>query len=307
VTVSDVANRHYRNAKRIRRSALREVRRAWAQLNPARPDESWYEQVGPQLIAVVALAQLASAEESDGYVSSVLREFAGSDAPQPAGTLNPDAFAGEAADGRPLESLLHQPVRDLKRGTASGLGLRKAKLLGRTSLELITSTEVADAGRVADGVAVASRPRVAGYVRMLTPPSCARCAVLAGRFYRWNDWFERHPNCDCRHIPVDEDTADSMLTDPRAAVLNNQVTGLSKADRRAIEDGADVGQVVNAHRGMYAAGGRKFTTEGTSRRGFARQRLGRGVPRLRPEQIYKEANGNREEAIRLLHLHGYLI
>jgi hypothetical protein len=34
-----------------------------------------------------------------------------------------------------------------------------------------------------------------GYIRLLTPPSCARCVILAGRFYRWSDGFKRHPNC----------------------------------------------------------------------------------------------------------------
>lgn len=35
-----------------------------------------------------------------------------------------------------------------------------------------------------------------GYVRMLTPPSsCDRCVILAGRWYRWNQGFERHPMC----------------------------------------------------------------------------------------------------------------
>src|SRR5690606_23965723 len=33
------------------------------------------------------------------------------------------------------------------------------------------------------------------YVRMLTPPSCSRCTVLAGRWYRKNAGFARHPGC----------------------------------------------------------------------------------------------------------------
>jgi hypothetical protein len=153
---------------------------------------------------------------------------------------------------------------------------------------------------------------VAGYIRMMTPPSCARCAVLAGRFYRWNDGFQRHPLCDCLHIPATEDAPDDSRTDPRAAVLAGEVTDISKAEERAIRDGADVGQVVNSRRGMYEAGGRKFTTEGTTRRGFAaakfRQQSGRRIrQRLRPEQIYREANGNRTEALRLLNLHGYIV
>jgi hypothetical protein len=124
------------------------------------------------------------------------------------------------------------------------------------------------------------------------------------------------------HIPASEDVAGDFRTDPRAAIKAGQVTGLSKADTRAIvEDGADVSQVINAKRGMYTADGRKFTTEGTTRRGVAGRRLEaagaearkvRGqrvrrvdVPRLRPEQIYRDAV-DREDAIRLLRRFGFV-
>lgn len=69
-----------------------------------------------------------------------------------------------------------------------------------------------------------------------------------------------------------------------------------KASAEAIREGADMARVVNARRGMYEAGGRQFTHEVAGRR-----------PRLMPEQIFREARGNRDEALRLLRLHGYLI
>jgi hypothetical protein len=47
---------------------------------------------------------------------------------------------------------------------------------------------------------------------------------------------------------------------------------------------------------MVTADGRLYTTEAAGRR-----------PRLMPEQIYREAHGDRGEAIRLLRLHGYLM
>lgn len=68
-----------------------------------------------------------------------------------------------------------------------------------------------------------------------------------------------------------------------------------KAGAEAIREGADMARVVNARRGMYTAGGRLFTHESAGRR-----------PRLMPEQILREADGDRGEAIRLLRLHGYL-
>jgi hypothetical protein len=74
-----------------------------------------------------------------------------------------------------------------------------------------------------------------------------------------------------------------------------------QAGAAAIRDGADLGQVVNARRGMYTAAGRSLTVESTTRRGVAP-----GKVRLMPEQIYREARGDRDEAIRLLKRFGYL-
>jgi hypothetical protein len=53
-------------------------------------------------------------------------------------------------------------------------------------------------------------------------------------------------------------------------------------------------KVVNARRGMQTADGRLYTTEAAGRR-----------PRLMPEQIFRDAR-DREDAIRLLSLHGYI-
>jgi hypothetical protein len=77
----------------------------------------------------------------------------------------------------------------------------------------------------------------------------------------------------------------------------------TKVGAQAIRDGADIFQVVNARRtkaGMYTAGGLKYTTESTTKRGRKRG------PRLMPESIYKIAGSDRAEAIRLLRFHGYL-
>src|SRR5690606_32778 len=99
--------------------------------------------------------------------------------------------------------------------------------------------------------------------------------------------------------------------------------GFTKADQRAIADGSSMESVVNAHRGMYTAGGRKFTTEGTTKRGlFAQYRIdpetgalvargedfGRRVrqERLSVDEIYRIAGADRDEAIRLLGEYSYL-
>jgi hypothetical protein len=150
---------------------------------------------------------------------------------------------------------------------------------------------------------------------MLVPPSCSRCALLAGLRYAWNAGFDRHPACDCIAIPAAEDSADDLRTDPAAYFASLSVAEqdrvFTKAGAEAIRAGADINQVVNARRGMYTASGRKLTRTGATTRGFAGQRLGarsgRPATRLMPEEVFRQANGDRDDAIRLLRQHGYLI
>ncbi|MEU4570841.1 hypothetical protein [Micromonospora sp. NPDC023956] len=101
------------------------------------------------------------------------------------------------------------------------------------------------------------------------------------------------------HIPAREDTADDLRTDPKAyfgsLTTVEQERLFTKSGAEAIRAGADIAQVVNVRSGMYEAAGRQFTTVNAGRR-----------PRLMPEQILREAAGNREEALRLLRLHRYL-
>lgn len=156
-------------------------------------------------------------------------------------------------------------------------------------MRLIASL-VQDAGRSAESVATTVRPQI-GYVRYLSPPSCGRCAVLAGRVYRWSEGFLRHPNCDCVMLPTTIDAGPGLITDPLELVDRGLVTGLSKADLRAIADGADIGKVVNVRR---IAAGLRESGRVLSRRG-----------RLTPEGIYRIAS-DRAEAIALLRRFRYL-
>lgn len=154
-------------------------------------------------------------------------------------------------------------------------------------------------------------------------------------------WFAANglivSNCDCQMVAVESPAAarrDGLVLDPVGAIRDGQVTGLSKADRQAILDGADVNQVINSSRGMTTGNmfGRdvKLTMEGTTRRGVygsSKQAASRGyvvekigrygyvqnavkrtsrAPRLRPETIYAHAR-DRPDAVRLLRLYGYIL
>lgn len=257
------AVRHYRTQQRITAAGLVAARNAGGAGKAA---------------VVVAAYQFAAARDAAASVPLMLAEQ--NIAADPVGSVAVTAFAGVASDGRPLESLL-------------------ARARNGAAFDLMVTTQIQDAARGAAGVAVAARPTVQGYVRMLNPPSCSRCTVLAGKFYRWNTGFLRHPRCDCRHVPASEDTAGDLTTNPSkyfdSLSESEQDKAFTKAGAEAIRDGADISQVVNARRGMDAAG---TTLEGVTRR--------RGAPpRLMPETIYKVAD-DRADAIRLLKANGYL-
>lgn len=310
----------------------RAMDRLWARVTPSADfGAAWDSAAAFRLLTV---AQRAAAVDAETYLRDVLPAV---DLPdEPVGAVDPAAFAGIASDGRDLASLLDEPVIRAREAGGGVQGLEA----GRSQLRLIVSTQLADAGREAVQVGIVARPRVTGYVRMLQPPSCPRCAILAGRWYRWGAGFKRHPGCDCRHIPAAEDRADDFRTDPRQAIEQGAVKGLTRAQAKAIADGADPSQVVNADRGVSTAtiGGQRvrITAEGTTRRGYAsyvrravdRQRgaatpetvtrtgrrgavanysVRRTRPRLMPSEIYRQAGDDRAEAIRLLTTNGYVV
>lgn len=154
----------------------------------------------------------------------------------------------------------------------------------------IVASLTQDAARAAQGVAIAARPNV-GHVRMLNPPSCARCVVLAGRVYRYSNGFLRHPGDDCVMIPTTLANAD-LTQDPAELMRKGLITGMSKADRQAIRDGADFGQVVNV----------RLRAAGMTQAGRVLSRRGRPTP----EAIYRSTD-TQEEALAALQAAGYLI
>jgi hypothetical protein len=287
------AEDRYRYAARLAAAVAVQAGQFWDRV-PLGSLDSWQPE---RLASRVAAAQLLLARRSDAYVSEALDEQ-GLDLTR-LGTVNAESLAGSAGDGRSLVSLLDEPRIQAKTLIGQGLGAQQAWDRARSSLRLMSITAVQDAGRAGDSIALVAHPAATGYVRMLSLPSCARCTILAGKFYRWNSGFQRHPRCDCRHVPSTENVAGDLRTSPRKAIESGQVTGLSRAERQAVVDGADPSQVVNAHRGMQTADvfGRrvKTTTAGA-----------KGKVRLRPEAIYQIAK-DREDALRLLRRFGYLL
>lgn len=289
--VPQAAADHYRVQQRIATIAARAILGLWARMDDEF-DTAWLRIEGA-ILDLIVVAQTEAARASLGYMPNVLYQTQQVDLP--AGDIRPEAFAGTAADGRQLDSLMYTAVTKAKAAIGDGQDAAGALALGGRWLTMTTLTTIADANREAVAAAIGARPHVEGWVRMLNPPSCKRCIILAGKWFRWNEGFQRHPRCDCRHIPSAENIAGDFRTDPyetfRSMSKDQQDRMFGKSEARAIRDGADIYRVVNI-----------------STRGLGTARAARlyGTPsRMTVDDIYRVA-GHRTNAIKMLTEHGYI-
>lgn len=278
------------------------ARQAWKRVPPRAVWSGWAS-IGPQLVAQLAAAQVAAAHAGSVYVPAVLEEL-GIAADTVASVVPASLAVGSSGMGL-ADVLGSVPLRALHVTSLAGPDAGAAA--GDSLLEGIVRTQVADAGRLAASMQTVAAPHVGGYVRQVSPSACARCLILAGRYYRWSSGFLRHPRCGCINVPVDRARGRQMVTDARehfdAMSKAQQNRTFGPAGAQAIRDGADINQVVNARRGVSIAG--QTTTEGTTRGGVAGAVLG-GRPRLMPETLYRMANGDRDMALQLLRANGYI-
>lgn len=290
---------HVADVTRLQVLGLRAGRRAWSGVAAGDISGSWQRSLS-SLLPVVEGIQLNAAISGSEYGSLSLAEL-GKYVP-PTDFVDPSAFTGYDPNGRPLRGLLESPAYTAKRWIGDGYEPDAAIEAAGRRLDIILRSIVADAARQAASVDLAVRPGV-GYVRVIVGETCRDCIVLAGKWFRWNKGFKRHPGCDCIHRPATQALAANEVYDPYAHFF-----GLSKAeqdrlwgvdDAQAIRDGADIYRVYNADRNRRSAA-RMTTTAGTTRRGF---HIGE---RLTPDGIYARAK-SREEALELLRQHGYLL
>jgi hypothetical protein len=299
------ARSHYERQRRVSLAALAALRRLFA-LNP-RPSI-------PEIAAQGARYQYASA----AVATQTLAGFAGK-----APLVEPRAFMGVSSRGFSLtepiiatiDRVVPAPVEAMPKAWWDDAKVFMAEL------EQLFVSEVQDAGRTASQVEIVSEPDWQNYVRMLNPPSCARCTILAGRIYKDLEAFARHPLCDCVMVPVENWQAAhdaGLISSPQLAFDRGQITGLSEADTRAINDGADITEIINSGHGISSIRGStpglttdafghrvKVTTYGTTARARWRKANPTRLLRLRPESIYEFAKDH-DDALRLLRLYGYI-
>lgn len=251
--------------------------------------------------AIVTKGQVQAAKVAQDYTLSNLgaADF----------DLDPEAFGGLASDGRPLKTLMQSASIIANRAYTDGEyrtaevmieQAKKGNTIAKNWLGLVGQQQTSDSQRAAIRAAMAIHNK--GGVRVASPPCCGRCAVLNGRHYTWNAEFRRHPNCDCT-VSLDGIAPDLSLDD---------VKGLSRADREAVEMGADLNGIVNSHRAMYTTeidGVKvKATFDSTAHRDaafYTKRGAHQGDVRLRPETILRQAS-SREEALQGLEYFGYI-
>lgn len=311
---------HMKARARLTEATGRAALSVWHQVDRDNIYTSWIGQMA-RLVAIVAAGQLAAARTAEPWLEGLL----GEDPERPeSGRLVAGALVGVDGGGHPLADVLMAPMWAALRLVTAGKPIAQAMAHGQGLLGTIVQTAVADTGRVADQVAMVSRPAVKSYVRVLEAGACSRCVVLAGTESSVSRAFQRHPKCKCSMDPVTADhrptaTSPNELFDEMSPAQRRKTFG--EAGAKAIEDGADIAQVVNARRGMTSATvfGRRVqaTSEGITSRGFAGSRLKNQqkvqgqryrvsrTPRLMPEEIYRLAD-NRDHAMRLLTQHGFI-
>lgn len=296
-------------------------------------DVSW-ALIAANVTAVVLTAQERMAAQAVEYIPDVLEDTGQVRAIDSVADVNPRALVGVTASGAPVDAVLAGSVVASKVAIRDGATVAQALQSGADRLTRTAGTILSDTGRAGERLGMAVRP-VSGYVRMLTPPSCSRCVLLAGKHYSSATAFQRHPKCDCRHIPSTEALSDDLTTDPdeyfeslpTAEELAKQYPDLTVKERRkrgiysqedmftnggaeALRNGANMSQVVDARRGMYTtADGLKATRAGATRRGWygGYTEAGRaGKARLMPEQLQRLSK-NKAEYLRLLKDYGYIL
>lgn len=333
---ADLAVARNRQIASITRQVIELIQRIWRSLSAATIADDLEGEAGAAIVAAVVAGQLTAAQGAQAFVAGALAEQGGTAIPQ--ALLVANAFTGIAPDGGPLETLLFLPAIGVQRRLAVGMTGEQAMIGGLADMARYTATSIADAARSADQVGMVAQRNCVAYMRVVTLPACSRCILLSGQTYLYSEGFLRHPNCDCVTLPLREAEWSAVKTPKELYESMSEAqrrTVFTVAGADAIAAGADIGQVVNARRGMDYAHvyGRRLqvTHEGATRRSvygrsrdragdqfarFAGQRHGEATsnryfrstrtPRLMPEEILRLSD-DREDQLRLLKRYGYIV
>lgn len=305
--------------------------RLWAQMVAADIDGSW-ALISRSIAEMVAAGQVRSAAAPQLFLERLLLGE-GID-PNPLGHVSPLAFAGYTSAGLDVTTVLDSTPAVLKTLIGSGIPADVALKQTLNRLRQFTVTEVQDAGRGSMEAQMRLEPAIKGYTRIVKSPACSRCIALAGRTYSKSTGFARHPRCDCQHVPYAR-MPDRVEVDPRGLFNQMSKTQQDAAftidGAKAVREGADISQVVNARyqansrgrSGGMSSPGALVTTSGTTvRSAFGRAQRAAGTKtvkapgarysspaaqRLSPQGVARKAGGDAKKYRELLQANGYLL
>lgn len=289
------ATDHYLLQQKINVSTVSGAKKLWGRMGTDF-DTSW-RTIRPEMLAFVQTGRMAAAVSAASYTPQVLAETGQS--LESVGQIIPSAFVAYSPDGRAMDSLLDTAVIRSKMAVAGGATATEALSAGGKWLTGTLLTVMSDTSRSVVSADIIQRPKVGGYVRMLNTPSCSRCVILAGKWFRWNEGFQRHPKCDCIHVPsATEKFAKDQgyVSDPyeyfKSLSIKDQERIFGRNEAEAIREyGADIYRVMNVKmRGLGTAKGNvKF-----------------GTPTKRTVDDILSRDPSRQFAIENLQYHGYI-
>lgn len=191
MTTPRVSIQQYERQQQIAGVTVAALLRLWAQAGTE--FDFAYQQLRPRMVETIQLGRAASVHAAIPYTSEVLAETR--QVGVPSGAIVPAAFLATAPNGLPVTATLDALPVKAKQAVGRGATALEARSAAGSWLSGIALTMLADTRRDVFQADIVSRPQVTGYVRMLNPPSCSRCVILAGKRFAWNQGFQRHPNC----------------------------------------------------------------------------------------------------------------
>lgn len=201
MALEDIVAAHYRRSALTTRQVVAAILAIWRATGP-----SGFRDELQRAAGLLAFGQLTQALRAAQYLTDLADEYGMDRAPT---RLVARSFAGTSADDRPLVDVLSYASRRAWAMLDAGADYAIANTSGAASLTRIVANETTQAGINAESVGMVAQPEMVGYVRLLNTPSCGRCAILAGKWFKWNDGFARHPTCFPAGVTVSGPSAEA--------------------------------------------------------------------------------------------------